>query len=73
MAEDRNFFQRMFGLGVKPEIKQNSNMMGYFGVGAEAGKDYKYQDLAKEGYLNSTDAHLINTKVAKTNGQTIKN
>ena len=31
----------------KPEVK-NSNMMGYFGVGTEENKQYKYDDLAKE-------------------------
>jgi|TARA_R100000479_G_scaffold29002_1_gene11584 HK97 family phage portal protein len=65
MAEDRNFFQRMFGLGVKPEIKQNSNMMGYFGVGAEAGKDYKYQDLAKEGYLKNAIVYRCVNEISK--------
>lgn len=65
MAEDRNFFQRMFGLGVKPEVKQNSNMMGYFGVGAEAGKDYKYQDLAKEGYLKNAIVYRCVNEISK--------
>jgi HK97 family phage portal protein len=65
MAEDRNFFQRMFGLGAKPEIKQNSNMMGYFGVGADAGKDYKYQDLAKEGYLKNAIVYRCVNEISK--------
>lgn len=65
MAEDRNFFQRMFGLGIKPEVKQNSNMMGYFGVGAEAGKDYKYQDLAKEGYLKNAIVYRCVNEISK--------
>jgi HK97 family phage portal protein len=65
MAEDRNFFQRMFGLGANPEIKQNSNMMGYFGVGADAGKDYKYQDLAKEGYLKNAIVYRCVNEISK--------
>ena len=65
MAEDRNFFQRMFGLGAKPETKQNSNMMGYFGVGADAGKDYKYQDLAKEGYLKNAIVYRCVNEISK--------
>ena len=36
----------------QPETKQ-SNMMGYFGVGTNEPKVYKYQDLAKEGYLKN--------------------
>ncbi len=40
-------------------------MMGYFGVGAEAGKDYKYQDLAKEGYLKNAIVYRCVNEISK--------
>ena len=50
--------------GVKPEQK-NSNMMGYFGVGTEEAKVYKYQDLAKEGYLKNAIVYRCVNEISK--------
>ena len=50
MARQRNMFERLFGIN-QEEKQISSNMMGYFGVGTDSGKEYKYADLAKEGYL----------------------
>ena len=43
---NQTFFQRLFNIQPVQEQK-NTNMMGYFGVGTEEAKTYKYQDLAK--------------------------
>jgi len=61
MAE-QTFFQRVFN--IKPEQK-NSNMMGYFGVGTEEAKTYKYQDLAKEGYLKNAIVYRCVNEISK--------
>ena len=47
-----------------PEHK-NSNMMGYFGVGTEEAKVYKYQDLAKEGYLKNAIVYRCVNEISK--------
>ena len=47
-----------------PEQK-NSNMMGYFGVGTEEAKIYKYQDLAKEGYLKNAIVYRCVNEISK--------
>ena len=47
----KNFIQRIF---TGPEEKQiPNNMVGYFGVGSGDSKNYKYQDLANEGYMKN--------------------
>ena len=61
MAE-QTFFQRVFN--IKPEQK-NSNMMGYFGVGTEEAKKYKYEDLAKEGYLKNSIVYRCVNEISK--------
>ena len=61
MAE-QTFFQKVFN--IKPEQK-NSNMMGYFGVGTEETKTYKYQDLAKEGYLKNAIVYRCVNEISK--------
>tara|TARA_R110000787_G_scaffold95809_1_gene198991 strand:+ start:10817 stop:12730 length:1914 start_codon:yes stop_codon:yes gene_type:complete len=48
----------------KPEVK-NSNMMGYFGVGTEESKQYKYEDLAKEGYLKNAIVYRCVNEISK--------
>ena len=48
----------------KPEVK-NSNMMGYFGVGTEETKQYKYDDLAKEGYLKNAIVYRCVNEISK--------
>ena len=48
----------------KPEVT-NSNMMGYFGVGTEESKQYKYEDLAKEGYLKNAIVYRCVNEISK--------
>jgi len=62
MAE-QTFFQRLFNN--KPIERKNSNMMGYFGVGTEEAKQYKYQDLAKEGYLKNAIVYRCVNEISK--------
>ena len=62
MAE-QTFLQRLFNN--KPVEQKNSNMMGYFGVGTEEGKTYKYQDLAKEGYLKNAIVYRCVNEISK--------
>ena len=60
----QTFFQRLFN--IKPVQEQkNSNMMGYFGVGTEDAKIYKYQDLAKEGYLKNAIVYRCVNEISK--------
>ena len=61
MAE-RTLLQRIFN--INPEQKQ-SNMMGYFGVGTEETKTYKYQELAKEGYLKNAIVYRCVNEISK--------
>ena len=49
----------------KPTEQKNSNMMGYFGVGTEEAKIYKYQDLAKEGYLKNAIVYRCVNEISK--------
>ena len=60
---DQTFFQRLFNS--KPVEQKNSNMMGYFGVGTEEAKTYKYQDLAKEGYLKNAIVYRCVNEISK--------
>ena len=60
----QTFFQRLFNIQPAKEQK-NSNMMGYFGVGTEEAKTYKYQDLAKEGYLKNAIVYRCVNEIAK--------
>ena len=59
----QTFFQRLFNN--KPTEQKNSNMMGYFGVGTEEAKTYKYQDLAKEGYLKNAIVYRCVNEISK--------
>ena len=59
----QSFFQRLFN--IKQEEQKNSNMMGYFGVGTEEAKQYKYVDLAKEGYLKNAIAYRCINEISK--------
>lgn len=68
MADNRNFFQRLFNISAAedPEQKQvGSNMVGYFGVGSEEPRNYKYQDLAKEGYLKNAIVYRCVNEISK--------
>jgi len=58
----QTILQRIFN--IKPEQK-NSNMMGYFGVGTEEAKEYKYADLAKEGYLKNSIVYRCVNEISK--------
>ena len=60
--EKKNFFQRMFSFG--REKKQQHNMMGYFGV-KPMGRQYKYQDVAKEGYMENAIVYRCVNEIAK--------
>ena len=60
---DQTFFQRLFNS--KPVEQKNSNMMGYFGVGTEEAQTYKYQDLAKEGYLKNAIVYRCVNEISK--------
>jgi HK97 family phage portal protein len=60
----QSFFQRLFNMQPIEEQK-NSNMMGYFGVGTEEAKTYKYQDLAKEGYLKNAIVYRCVNEISK--------
>ena len=61
MAE-QTFFQRLFNRNVE---QKNTNMMGYFGVGTSDIKTYKYQDLAKEGYLKNAIVYRCVNEISK--------
>ena len=61
MAE-QTFLQRLFNINVE---QKNSNMMGYFGVGSEESKSYKYADLAKEGYLKNAIVYRCVNEISK--------
>lgn len=66
MADKRNLIQRIFNLDVNDEIKDHqSKMMGYFGVDSNQRKEYKYQDLASEGYLKNAIVYRCVNEVSK--------
>ena len=64
MADNRNFFQRLFNIQ-QEEIKQDSKMVGYFGVDSTQRKEYKYQDLANEGYLKNAIVYRCVNEISK--------
>jgi len=64
MADNRNISDRLLNRN-QPNQTKNSNMMGYFGVGTEEPKAYKYQDLAKEGYLKNAIVYRCVNEIAK--------
>ena len=64
MAE-RNFLQRLFNIGSIEEKQMPNNMVGYFGVGSGMSKNYKYQDLAKEGYMKNAIVFRCVNEIAK--------
>ena len=65
MADNRNIFQRLFNVQTIGQSKQNDGMVGYFGVGSNEPKSYKYQDLAKEGYLQNAIVYRCVNEIAK--------
>lgn len=64
MAE-RNFLQRLFNVGPIEEKQMPNNMVGYFGVGSGDNRNYKYQDLAKEGYMKNAIVYRCVNEIAK--------
>ena len=62
----KNIFQRLFS---RAEEKQTpSNMVGYFGVGSGNATNYKYQDLAKEGYMKNAIVYRCVNEISKGAG-----
>ena len=50
------------------EKQEPSNMVGYFGVGSGDAKNYKYHDLAKEGYLKNAIVYRCVNEISKGAG-----
>ena len=65
MADNRNLFQRIFNLNQPTSVKQADGMVGYFGIGTNEPKSYKYQDLAKDGYLQNAIVYRCVNEIAK--------
>lgn len=63
VAEQKTFWQRLFNN--QPVEKKESAMMGYFGVPTNKGKDYKYTDLADEGYLQNAIVYRCVNEISK--------
>ena len=49
----------------KPEKKDLGNMVGYFGVGTSKSRNYKYEDLAEEGYMKNSIVYRCVNEIAK--------
>ena len=54
-----------FGGSADPMHTKSSNMVGYFGIGGGASKQYKYEDLASEGYLKNAIVYRCVNEIAK--------
>ena len=65
MAKERSFLDRLLGRNLPVEKKMVGNMMGYFGVGSEERKSYKYADLANEGYLKNAVVYRCVNEISK--------
>ena len=61
MAERKSLWQRLFT--AESEVKQ-ANIMGYFGVSSSS-KEYKYQDLANEGYKKNAIVYRCVNEISK--------
>ena len=48
----------------EPEQKQNYSTVGFFGVGTGDAKQYKYQDLAKDGYMQNAIVYRCVNEIA---------
>ena len=65
MAEKKSIFDRIVGIfGSTVEDKQIGNMVGYFNVPSQA-KQYKYQDLANEGYQKNAIVYRCVNEISK--------
>jgi HK97 family phage portal protein len=49
----------------KPEKKDVGNMVGYFGVGTSKSRNYKYEELAEEGYMRNSIVYRCVNEIAK--------
>ena len=47
------------------EEKQVGNMVGYFGVGTSKSRNYKYEELAEEGYMKNSIVYRCVNEIAK--------
>ena len=66
MAKERTLLDRILGRNLPTtEKKMVGNMMGYFGVGSEERKSYKYADLANEGYLKNAVVYRCVNEISK--------
>ena len=63
MADNRTFFQRLLNTPVD-EFKRDGSMFGYFGVGSSS-TEYKYQDLANEGYKKNAIVYRCVNEISK--------
>ena len=63
MAERKSFFERLFGSNSE-ESKEMGNVVGYHNVSSES-KNYKYQDLAKEGYNSNAIVYRCVNEISK--------
>ena len=50
------------------QVKSAGNMVGYFGVGTGESKQYKYSDLAREGYLKNAIVYRCVNEISKGAG-----
>jgi len=57
--------KNIFGGSTLSIDNKQSNMVGYFGVGTGESKQYKYQDLANEGYLKNAIVYRCVNEIAK--------
>ena len=64
MADNRNFLQRLFNVQPVEEKMMTGSMVGYFGV-QDAGRNYKYADLAKEGYMKNAIVYRCVNEISK--------
>ena len=64
MADNKTFLQRLFGSSNTEESKDMGNVIGYHNVSAES-KNYKYQDLAKEGYSSNAIVYRCVNEISK--------
>jgi len=48
-----------------PTDKKSGNMVGYFGVGTSKSRDYKYEDLAEEGYMKNSIVYRCVNEISK--------
>ena len=48
-----------------PEKKDTGNMVGYFGVGTSKSRNYKYEELAEEGYMKNSIVYRCVNEISK--------